>query len=311
MLPSASGVGYTATLNSAVPYINGPQKALNVGTQYQVIWAFLGLDSVNGGYTISQSSSAAPAVTITTNNPTILLNIPAANLPAGAVNTPAIAVFLKAGNGNYSLTEFAYLNVNSGLDFNFLVKIQPVQGAPAGFTSSLLTSGGSDPTLGSRLPYGWTFSALTPTTGGVKVTRQVSQVTFAPDTAADFNVTTTRTASIEFKLLPNDILDIIKANAGVYASYVAGGHTYSEGEMSLNTAAALITGNSPLLMVMPPDALGVQETRLYLGQLLQNQEQNEEDWTKTAPTPITYKYNAVSVDKLTIGMSTELNVKIN
>jgi hypothetical protein len=310
LLTTASSVGFTTALNAAVPVFNDVKQPLNMNVAYQVIWAFMGQDTVNKGYTITQSSSAAPAVTPVTATPSILLNIPAANLPAAAANTPVIAIFLKAGNGNYGLTEFAYLNSNNGLDFNHLIKGQPLNGAPVGILATDLTTGNPTALLGSRLAGGWVFSNKTPTTGGSTINREVTSVTVSPDNAADFNITTARTVSIEFSLLTNSILDIIEGNAGTYAAYTAGGHSYQEGEMSINTAAALITGNAPLICFLPPDSSGVSEARLYLGQLLQNQTANTEAWTKTATTPIKYTFSAVAIDTLTDGMATEIQTRV-
>lgn len=311
LIPPASSVGFTAALKAPTTiYLNSPKKALSLGTPYQVIWAFVGNDVVNGGYTVTVASSAAPAVTPILSTPAIYVNIPAANLPAGAVNTPAVAIFLKAGNGSYTLAEFAYLDVNSGLDFNHTITEAPLFSNPGPFSAALLTSDTADSTLGSRLPGGWSKSVLTPTTGGVTVTRQVTQVTVSPDNTADFQVVTTRTAQISFQLLSNDIQNIVQGNSGSFVQYTSTqGKTIQEAQMSLNTAAALITGNNPMALLMPPDAQGLQEVRLYLGQLLQNQSQNEERWVKDGTTPVSFQYNAVSVDRLTNSMNTEIQYK--
>ena len=311
LIDSASSVGFTATAKTpdTSATFNGVQKALVAGVQYQVIWAFVGQDLVNNGYTVTQSSSAAAAVTPTTGQG-IAINIPAANLPNTAANTPAIAIFLKAGNGNYFLTEFAYLDVSSGLDFNHDIISRPLQAAPGPFTASQLTTGASTSILGSRRAGGWTKSTLAPTTGGVTVDRQVSTITFSPDNAADFDVATTRTAQISFGLLSNDILDVVLGNAGTYVAYTVNGVQYQEGQMSLNTAAALVTGCNPMTLLMPPDGQGYQEIRLYLGQLLQNQTANTEAWTKTAPTPIQFVYSAVANDTLLDNLSTEIQYKV-
>lgn len=311
VIDSASSVGYTAvakTPDTPATY-NSVKKPLVAGVQYQVIWAFVGQDLVNNGYTVTQSSSAAAAVTPTAGQG-IAINIPAANLPNTASNTPAIAVFLKAGNGNYSLADFAYLDVSSGLDFNHTLVTRPLQSAPGPFTASQLTSGASTSILGSRRAGGWTKSTLAPTTGGVTVDRQVSTVTLSPDNSADFDVATTRTAQISFALLSNDILDVVQGNAGSYVAYTVNGVQFQEGQMSINTAAALITGCNPITLLMPPDGLGYQEVRLYLGQLLQNQSANTENWTKNNQTPINYVYSAVANDTLTDSMDTEIQFKV-
>lgn len=310
LLPAASGVGFTTALSNPTIYLNSPKKALNIGTAYQVIFAFVGHDLVNNGYTVTVASSAAPAVTPTTNNPAIYMNIPAANLPAGAAGTPTVAIFIKAGNGTYTLNEFAYLDVNSGLDFNHTITEQPLFSNPGGYSAATLQAFTSDTVLGSRSAGAWDKSTLTPTTGGVTVTRSVTQVTVSPDNTADFQIVTTRTAQISFNLLANDIQNIVQGNAGSFVQYTSTqGKSIQEAQMSLNTAAALITGNNPMALLMPPDSLGNQEIRLYLGQLLQNQSQNEERWVKDGTTPVSFTYSAVAIDKLTNSMNTEIQYK--
>jgi hypothetical protein len=310
-LPSASGVGFTVTtMAPTVSIPNDIRGPLISGTAYQVIWAFLGHDSVNNGYTVTAGSSASGAVTPSTGQG-LLVNIPVGNFPAGSSNTPAIAIFTKAGNGNYNLNEFAYYNANSGYDFNHFLGYSPLFSAPGNFTASLLQSASSDPVLGSRSAVGWSKSTLSPTTGGVRVTREVTQVTVRPDTSADFPIATTRTAEITFQLLPNDIINVVEGNAGTYVQYTASnGFIYEEAQMSINTASALITGNNPMVLLMPPDNSGTQAVRLYLGQLLQNQTQNVENWTKTDTAPIGYTYSAVAIDTLTVSMPTEIQSKV-
>jgi hypothetical protein len=311
VLPAASGVGFTVSaITPTTPYtLNDIKKPLDTGVNYQVILAFLGSDTVNGGYTITVGSSASPPTTVSTGQG-LYVRVPAANLPNAASNTPAIACFLKAGNGNYTLAEFAYLNVNSGADFDHVIFAKPLTSAPGNFTAALLQSASSDAVLGSRSTVGWDQSTLQPTTGGVTVTRSVTQVSVSPDNSADFNIVTTRTAEISFQLLANDILDVVQGNAGDFIQYTAtSGKSIQESQMSLNTAAALIAGNNPMTLLMPPDSQNNQEIRLYLGQLLQNQTQNTEAWTKSATTPISYTYSAVSIDKLIISEHTEISFK--
>jgi hypothetical protein len=312
ILPPASSVGFTAALiNPTTLYLNSVKKALTLGTGYQVVWGYLGVDNVNGGYTVTVCSSAAPSVTPLSATPAIYMNIPAANLPAGAANTPAVAIFLKAGNGNYTLAEFAQLNVNSGIDFNHVITEAPLFSNPGNFTLATLQAATVDPTLGSRVAGGWSPTVLSPTTGGVTVTRSVTQVTVSPDNTADFQIVTTRTVQISFQLLANDVLNVIQGNAGSFVQYTSTNNgIIQEAQMSLNTAAALISGNNPMALLMPPDSSGNQEVRLYLGQLLQNQQQNTEDWKKDSTTPIGFTYSAVSIDKLTNSLNTEIIQKI-
>jgi hypothetical protein len=309
LIGSASGVGFTVTAQAPTTLVLNDVKSALSSVATQVILAFLGQDLVNGGYTITQSTSACAAVTPTAGQG-LLINIPVANLSAvtNVGNCPAVAVFIKQGAANYVLAEFAYLAGST--DFNHMVVANPLQSAPSGFTAASLTSGASNTIWGSRLAGGWTFTTLSPTTGGVTVNRDVSTVSVSPDTAGDFNIAVTRTASIEFSLLPNDVINVVQGNAGNFVQYTASnGNVIQEAQMSLFTAAALILGNNPMTMLMPPDSNGIQEVRLYLGQLLQNQTSNTEAWVKTATTPIKYTLSAAPIDLLINSEHTEVVYK--
>jgi len=311
LLSSASGVGWTAAAitptNITLNDVNSP---LSTTSTYSVILAFVGQDTVNGGYTVTQSTSAVTGISVSTGQG-ILCSIPVANIPASTANTPAVAVFLKTGSGNYQLAEFAYINASQ--DFNHVIVSTPLYSVPSGFTAAVLQSATNtgNGILGSRAAGGWTFTALTPTTGGVTVDRTTSNVTVSPDTGGDFQVTTTRTAGIEFSLLPNDILQVIQGNAGNYVAYTAtDGSIIQEGQMSIFTAVSVIPGNNPLIMTMPPDGQGYIENRLYLGQLLRNQQANTEAWTKTNTTPIKFRYDAAPIDTLVNSEHSEISFKL-
>ena len=309
LIGSASSVGFTAAATTPTSLIINDVKSALSSVSTQVILAFVGQDTVNGGYTVTQSTSACGAVTPTAGQG-ILVNIPVANLSSvtNIGNCPAVAVFIKQGAANYVLAEFAYLAGSS--DFNHMIMANPLQSAPSGFTAAQLTNATATTVLGSRFAGGWTFTSLSPTTGGVTVNREVATVNISPDTAGDFNVATTRTASIEFSLLPNDVINVVQGNAGNYTQYTASnGNVIQEAQMSLFTAAALILGNNPMTMLMPPDSNGIQEVRLYLGQLLQNQTANTEAWVKTATTPIKYTFSAAPIDSLINSNHTEVIYK--
>jgi len=302
-VPSLSTLTFTASaVTPTILEINDVNQALPASTNMQVIVGLVGRDEANGGYTVGHCSPGSGIVSLTTGQ-AIEVKVPVANWPADTNKAIALAVFLKIGASDFYLADFAYLDLDT--DFSFLIKAKPLSGASS-FTSTLLQSTTSDDNLGDRTPKGITYRALSPTTGGVQVNREVTSVSVAPDSGNDFEIASTRTASITFQLLANDIRDVVAGNAGVFAQYTSGGYTYKQSKMSLNTAAALVTGNKPLKLVLPPDNNGTQEIRLYLGQLVQNQAANTEAWTKNATTPISYTFSPASIDKLINNQHTEI-----
>lgn len=282
--------------------LNDVNQSLLTSTNYQVIVGLIGRDTTNGGYTVGYCSPGTGVLTVTSGQ-AILIKVANAAWPANYNKAICAAIFIKEGTSDFKLSEFAY--IDTSVDFKHLVKARPITGVSE-FTSTLLQSTTVDTVLGSRAPLGVTYRTLSPTIGGVTVTRDVASVTVSPDTSTDFTITTARTASIAFQLLPNAIKDVIAGNAGVYAAYTDGGLNIKEAQMSLNTAKALVTGNKPFKLVLPPDALGVSEVRLYLGLLTQNQQGNTETWSRDNTTPIGYNYSTASLDKLTQNVHTEI-----
>lgn len=282
--------------------LNDVTTPLLAATNYQVIVGLVGRDVVNGGYTVGYCSPGTGVLTVTAGQG-ILIKIANANWPTSYNKAICAAIFLKEGTGSFQLAEFAY--IDTAVDFKHMIVARPLLGGNA-FDATLLQSTTVDAVLGSRAPLGVTYRTLTPTTGGVTVTRETASVTVSPDTSTDFQITTARTASISFQLLPNAIKDVVAGNAGNYTAYTDGGLNMKEAQMSLNTAKALITGNKPFKLIMPPDSLGVQEVRLYLGQLTQNQSGNTETWSRDNTTPIGYTFANASLDALCQNVPTEV-----
>lgn len=305
-LGSLSTLAYSVSSLTPSNYLlNDVNNPLPTATNMQVMLGLVGRDATNGGYTVGYCSPGSGILTVAAGNG-IYINVPSANL-AGISNIStafAMAIFLKIGNANFQLAEFAY--IDPAADFNHMIIAKPMLDAPF-FATSLLQSTTVDTTLGNRAPLGYTFLTLSPTTGGVNVTRDVSEVTFKPDTGTDFSIPTARTASIAFELLSNAIFDVVRGNSGNAVTFTAtGGQVITEAQMSLNTALVRVPGNKPMKMIMPPDQNGVQEIRLFLGQLVQNTQKNQEAWKKDAPVPISYTFSPCSIDRLITSQHTEI-----
>lgn len=294
-LPSLVGLTITASAITPTSLVrNDLNLKLDTSATYQVMIGLVGEDQTNGGYTVGYCSQGSGIVSLTTGQ-VIQVSVPNASWPANFSKAAAVALFLKINSADWQLAGFAYLDDQN--DFYHTIKAKPLPDAPK-FTTAVLRSTTADSVLGDRAGTGYTYTSLTPTTGGVTVNRETTTVSVPIDTAADFQLTSARTATISFQLLSNNIVDVVRGNAGNFAQYTAGGATFQEAEMSINVAVARVTGNKPIKMLLPPDSLGRQEVRLYLGQLTTNQTGNSEAWTKTAPTPIGFTFSAVPMDKL-------------
>lgn len=299
----------TFTASAATPtslLLNDANPDLDTTASYYVTIAPVGEDKTNGGITFGATSPVTGPITVTAGQG-ILVNVANANYVSNMSSAMAMAVFLRKNSGNYQLQGYAYIDPSN--DFNYMITSEPLATASS-YTAALLQSTTADDAIGSRVPYAITYAALTPTTGGVNVSRDVASVTVSPDNAPDYQLATARGTTITFGLLPNDIKQVVQANAGNYAKYsVSGGHIVETSNMSLATAVALITGNMPLKLVLPPDANRVQEIRLYMGTITQNQSSGAEPWSKTSTTPLQFTFANVLVDALLNDVQVEVCYK--
>lgn len=307
-LPSCSALTFTACPTTLTDvFLNSKNSPLDTTATYQVIVGLVGMDQVNKGYTIGVCSPSSGALAVTSTQG-ILVNVLNANWGANFGSAVCAAVFLKKNSGSFQLADFAYIDPSNA--FNHMIVGEPLITQPL-FTNTLLQSNTTDATLGSRAPYGVTYTNIAPTTGGVNITRQVDTVTFSPDNSANFPVATTRSTEITFQLLANDIKDVVRASAGNYSAYTSSGHTLEEAQMSMMDSSVLVTGNLPLKLVMPLNKFGKQEVRLYLGSISQNQTQWAEAWKKDAQTPVSFTFSTVSLDTLILGMHCEVIYRLD
>lgn len=306
-LPSFSALTFSASSVTPSIYDNADKRLnLDSSLDYQVILTPMGLDLTNSGYTMGQGSVNSGTLNIGSAGDGIKVSVTNANLSAlggGAAGLFAIGVWLKIGAANFQLVDVGYCDPSE--DFVHVVMTKPSREALTK-TSTLLQNTTADDDLGDRAPVGVNFRTLSPLTGTVTVDRAVDAVEFRPNTSANFSGATTRTAAIRFQLLSNDVRDVVGGNAGTFVRYTHSGTTYEEAQMSIQTASVKITGNKPMVLLMPVDKQGYQEVRLYLGQLLENQEANTEDWAKDDQTPISYAYQPVPSDTLLDGIPTEV-----
>ena len=309
-LPDISALTVSAASAQLDNYLVQDIKSpLDPTATYQFIVTLLGKDIVNKGYTVSKGTTATAAVAVPANTASasygILISVPNASWSAGFDKAICAAIFMKKNAGSYQLADFAFIDPNN--DFNHVVLTEPLT-VDTTFTAAVLNGATDDAfgNLGSRVPYGVAFNALTPTEGGVDVNRNIDAVTVNPDTGPAFQVPVTRSTQLNFRLLANDIKDIVTAWAGEYSKYTVNGHQYEEAQMSMLTAQALITENAPIKLTMPINKFGKQEVRIYVGGFIENLTAWVEAWRKDATTPVTIQYSTVSLDKLIINKHVEV-----
>lgn len=307
---SMAAIAFTAVaITPTTTYLNSVRQALPASSTWKVCLAPVGEDQVNGGYTIGVATAETSAIT-TTAGQAIGIEIESADL-AGLTNVSKLclmAIFLKQGSADYQLCDFAY--VNPAIDFNYAIVTKPLLTAPY-FTYTVLSAATVDDTLGSRAPYGYSFVSLSPTTGGVQVSRTVTSVGISPDISPDFQIATTRATEVSFSLLSNDILDVVRAAGGTYVKYTSDAVVQENAQQSLATAQAKLIGNKPFKLIMPPDRNGYQEVRIYMGSLTAPQNQITENWSRDAATPIQYVFSTAIQDKLLIDMHVEIITRVN
>jgi hypothetical protein len=291
LAPTASA---TNLLDSAV---NDVQSTLDTTAAYSFIIAPIGEDKVYGGYTLGPGSQVFGPVTVSANQG-ILINIPSSSFPSNLSMAGGIAVYMKKNSGNYQPLGPTVMDPN-GNDYNFIVVNEPLSGAAA-VTAAQLQSSVADPTFfGSRAPYGYLWLALSPTEGGVTVSYDTNEIPIKPDTGTNFNAVAGRGTTISFKLLANDLKNVIQSTAGNYAQVTDRlGHTISTATMSLQTAVAIIQGNKPFKMQLPPDANKISELDVFFASINQNQTPTTLSWTKTATAPVSFVVPTVNADTL-------------
>lgn len=303
-VPSLSSLTFTAS--AVTPdeglLLNDLNQPLLATDTYQVVLGLVGRDS-SGGYTVGQCSANSGTLTVASGQ-AIQVSVSNANWPANFNYATAAVVFLKTNSGNFQLAQFAYVDPSD--NFVTFIKAKPLR-VSATFTQALLQSTTTDPILGSRVPLGVTYAEITPTTGTFNFRRPVSNVTVSPNTSADFQIATTRSVGVEFQSLVNDVKAFVQAAAGNYIKYTSGGSTYQEAHQALNTASAILKGNKPIQIFMPADSTGAQEVRLLIGTLTVNQIELTEAWSKTATTPVSFRFDPAALDKLIINVHTEIN----
>lgn len=283
---------------------NDPNPRLSTSDTYQIMLGLVGRDIENGGYTVGRCSPSSGDLVLSSASQVIQISVNNEDWPADYDAAICAAIFLKINSAKFQLAGFAY--IDPAADFSKCIIRKPLSVAPR-FDTSILQSTTEDDILGSRDPKGITWGTAFPTSGPVTVRRAVSNVTVSPNTSSDYNIATTRTSSVSFQSLNNDMKAWVEASSGLYVKYADGADTIYEASMSLNTTQALVTGNKPILLTMPTDPkTGVAEVRLMIGNLTSNQTEVTESWSKTDTTLVNFQFDPAALDTLITNQHTEI-----
>ena len=152
-----------------------------------------------------------------------------------------------------------------------------------------------------RNPTGFNFVAQSPTTGDIAVNfKPTGKVTFSPNTAADFDAVSSRSAEVRYETETNDVSYHLSKPRLEIMVKVHDWWTYAylqQGDLAINTAQIIIQGNRPFIVTPPPDpSTGVSEQMLFTSLFLKNLDDINEAWSKTKQTPIPFHFVTSAVD---------------
>lgn len=302
-LPGLNSLVFTASAVTPTSFVNNDKRsALDTSATYQVCLGLWGYDNVNEGWTIGRTSGLSGVVSLTAGQ-VIKDNVDNAAWPAGATGTKLVAIFLKKNTGNPKLCQLGYLDPEN--DSNFYIGAEAFSTTPSRTISFLMNASG-DTTFGSMIPYGGVETQLGPTTGGVTYDRSVSTVSVSPDNAPDYQIVTSRGCNLTFTTLPNDLVDVVRASAGIYIKAAGdGGSVIEDSQQTLITAAAILNGNRHIV-VDEQNSDGTAVKRILVGNLTVSQSQLTLNRTKTAVAPIQYNLQTSAVDTLLNGLNSEI-----
>jgi hypothetical protein len=304
-LPSLNSLVFSASAATADTFVNNEiRPSLEVGASYQVAISLFGYDFANEGWTVGKSSAGSGVVVLSSANEVLKVTVPNANWPSGSFGTPMAAVWLKKNSGNFQLCELMYIDPSN--DTEHYIGAEAFATTPVR-TLAFIQNASSDSTVGSRIPYGNTYTQLGPTTGGVTYDRSVSTVSVSPDNAPDYNVVTSRGCNLTFTTLPNDLIDVVQATSGIYIKATSGAAVVENTQQTLLTAAAILKGNR-FVNVDETNASGTPVKRILVGNLTISQSAVTLNRTKTAVAPVQYNLQTAAIDTLTVGLDTEVAV---
>src|SRR3990167_2063340 len=295
-LPALTTLTFTASADTPTTLErNSGRTALPTSTNIQVIVGLVGEDA-GGGYSVTRCSPNSGTLTVTSGQ-TIKVKVLNADWPASFNKAAGVAVFLKFGSADeWQLAKVA--PTDSTNDFVTAVLARPRLGAKK-FTEALLQSvTATDTALGDRVPTGYDFPEVTPTTDNVVIRYSTENITFKPNNAGDFANPTARPVGVTFNGLINDLQTVSRAVAADYVEYTDSAVTFKESDQGFKTAVAIIKGNKPLKMLFPPDNSGNQEELLFMSLLLENTEEVALNWSKGDQTPVPFVYNQAPLDHL-------------
>lgn len=312
-LPAFNTLVFTAsgqTLSN--PVFNSIKSKLSASVTYQVVLCPIGADTTSGGYSVGRGSPSSGNLTITAGQG-IRVTVALADWPAN-YEKGLVGVYLKQGSGDFQLCHIFKPRTDKAT--NALVLNPPLVGKETVTLATLqaTTNSLNQKSLGNRVPVGWDFAEITPTTQDVTVTADAeTAVTFSPNTGPDFSALSARPFSISFSAFVNDEYTLAKSAAGDYASFTApNSDLVQSGTFGINTAQIKLKGNQPLVMYTPADPTTGQPTEvLFLGLQLQNQTQVAMAWSKRNQTPVPFQFQAAALDALLNNNDTVYTVNVS
>lgn len=302
-LTTMAAVTTAASAVTPSKYTN-TQGGKKLSGSYKIAVAPFGRDIVNFGYTFGIPTAFQGMAVSITSGQGLLIRIATGAKPGFMSKTIAMAVFLQKGSADPWLAGYAF--IDNSADFAYLQMTEPGADVPT-FTTTQLSAGTVVSPSGSRDPYGVTYRKITPTTGGVRFTHRRQKVQVSPDQTLDYEAPTAAATDISFRAYRQGIEDVTYSIGGNFTSFTDTNSDLVElGESDLYTTAAAVEGNRAIKIVMPRQPGGLQQQRLYIGNLTVNSADVTEEYLKTAQAALDFNFTAASYDDLLVPFNTGL-----
>lgn len=294
---SAATIAYSIVTPNANTYRKNSTMPKLSGT-YKVIVALMGLDDVNRGYGIAESSALSATQTVAAGQG-ILVNI--ATLPANMAGAVVATIWLQKGSADPKMAAFGF--IDPGTQFSCLLMNEPWATAPSAPTAVLIDDAQTNRLLLNRTPKNATYGDYLETTRGVSFNKKTTKIQVAPDSGADYTVTTVRSTDLAFAVMSNDLGSLAQVEAGDTWTFIDSDSTVvDQSQFDLVAIANTIQGNMPLKVVMPPDDRGTVIYELHLGNVQVNTSDFSIKMLKNEPFAIDVLQEAAPLDALTRSM---------
>ena len=273
---------------------NSPKVPL--AGDYKVKVVEVGYDVTNLGFTFGKATANESSAHTVTAGQGILVNIANDDFATYMGKSIAIGIFLQKGVGDYRLASLGYMDADN--DFAYCLTGEAMLDA-FNASDTILDSNTAGETGGSRKPCGVAYGKRFRTVGGVRIRHRMESTKVDQDDAPAYDVPVARAADIEFSVLSNNLDDLMQLSAGDYTKFTdLDSSVVEQGDSEIQAIVSQLTGNKALKVLYPPNKLGRQVTKLFMGNVDVSNAEWVEDYKKLEQFKLDQKLVGAPIDDL-------------